>query len=221
MKDSSPSKLFNWHPLLETLAFVLVLPEAALLFRFSGIASKQTATRLHVFLQVCGMIFALLGFAAVYKYHADISVSHFTSLHSWLGIASLVLLVLQYLLGTAFFYCGLPSNWGYVSRRELHQGMDLVLTVCSLLALVTGLQEKSTFSSVCSSDDGATECRLLNVTAFLFLLTIAALGVAMSLPRKQPRRRGEHIAAVQEEATPRTALLLMESPIVVDEQQQI
>ena len=97
--DTSP--VFNWHPLVMVLAFPVLMGEALLAYRDpapTGIVSRPAKKVYHVSLQIAALTLALLGFVAALRSHTlkrPTPIPNFYSPHSFLGLAVLLLLLVQ------------------------------------------------------------------------------------------------------------------------------
>ncbi|CAI9276810.1 unnamed protein product [Lactuca saligna] len=76
--------LFNVHPVMMVTGLLLLNGEA--------------------------FILSLIGLWAVWKFHNDKGIGNFYSLHSWLGLASLLLFAIQWGVGFATFWCSCGST---------------------------------------------------------------------------------------------------------------
>jgi len=109
--DGGDAVSFNWHPLLMTLAFPVLMTEGMMAYKLEhdhGV-SHGTSKRVHGSLQGASLLFAAIGVALVFANHQQKGIPHLYSAHSWLGIATLTLLVVQagiaaLLFGTSSFF---------------------------------------------------------------------------------------------------------------------
>ena len=150
------TNLFSWHALCMTLAFPVLLSEAILLFS-APLLQPLYLTRhagrrefilkfTHVFLHLLTFILTILGMIAIAYYKAESGMSNafpfFTlySPHSWLGLAVLVLWVLQLLTkALASVYCSDEASQSLVKRVHLFFGHAIY--VLSLVTCALGLQD--------------------------------------------------------------------------------
>lgn len=108
---------FNWHPLLMTLAFPLAMTEGMMAYKLEhdhGV-SHGTSKRVHGSLQGASLLFAAIGVALVFVNHEQKGIPHLYSAHSWLGIATLTLLIVQ--AGIAALLFGTPSFFSEDTRH--------------------------------------------------------------------------------------------------------
>jgi hypothetical protein len=64
----------------------------------------RTQKMAHMLIHLVGLILAIFGVYAAFKFHDLAMAPDLTSLHSWLGIATVSLFALQWLLGFATFW---------------------------------------------------------------------------------------------------------------------
>jgi len=180
----SGEDVFNFHPLLQTVAFVLIIPESILLLRFSGF-KRTVAKPFHAGLHALAVVGAILGVAAAFKYKKDEGGAHFRSLHSWLGLLTMILLLSQWSFGAFLFYRAAGSLRSNLAPFHLHMGHLIVFT--SACALVTGILERTSFVGACSASL-SRECTIANVAGLMAIITVTALGIALTaVKRPSPR----------------------------------
>lgn len=115
------SKLFNWHPILMTLAFVVFMSEAVMAYRapLSEHISRPKRKLTHVCLHTLAALAAVLGVTAVWKSHSlklPSAMANLYSPHSYMGLTALALGMAQYVLGmSAYLY----PKWSLADRMAL------------------------------------------------------------------------------------------------------
>ncbi|XP_040827643.1 plasma membrane ascorbate-dependent reductase CYBRD1 isoform X1 [Ochotona curzoniae] len=138
---------FNWHPVLMVTGFVFIQGIAIIVYRlpWTWRCSKFLMKSIHAGLNTIAAILAIVALVAVFDYHNVGSIPNMYSLHSWLGLAAVILYVLQLLLG--FFIFLLP--WAPVSLRavampiHVYSGLFLFGTV--IATSLMGVTEKLFF----------------------------------------------------------------------------
>ncbi|PKA52202.1 Transmembrane ascorbate ferrireductase 1 [Apostasia shenzhenica] len=86
--------IFNVHPLVMTLCFIIVTGEAIMAYKTIP-SRKSVQKRAHMMLQLLALGLGILGVYAAFKYHRESQVPNMYSLHSWLGICTISLFALQ------------------------------------------------------------------------------------------------------------------------------
>jgi cytochrome b-561 len=126
----------------------------------------RTQKMAHMLIHLVGLILAIFGVYAAFKFH-DLAVApDLTSLHSWLGIATVSLFALQWLLGFATFW--LPG----AAAAPVH-----VMAGLAIFLLAVRRLEKSAAAA------STGEARLINVTGIFILLYGVAVGSTVALRR--------------------------------------
>ena len=104
--DTGP--IFNWHPLLMTLAFPVLMAEAVLAYQAPLLPLRERPARKlwHFGLHTAAVLCMVAGITAAWKSHTlkrPVPIPNLYSPHSWLGCGVLALVLLQYCLGFAAF----------------------------------------------------------------------------------------------------------------------
>ncbi|NXK19587.1 CYAC3 protein, partial [Arenaria interpres] len=125
------AKMFNWHPVLMVTGMVVLYGAAALVYRLPPAwrGPKFPWKVLHGALALAAFLLAVLGLVAVFRFHNDHGTPNMYSLHSWVGLATVLLFSCQ--VGAALaprtchlltFPCPIPlclSPSHLPSRRKL------------------------------------------------------------------------------------------------------
>lgn len=135
----SGTSVFNLHPLIMFAGFIYLSSEAIVAFK-SGYKKS-----LHMAVQGAALILAVIGVFAAYKFHLDNKIQNFYSLHSWLGLTTLALYIIQWLVGFVAFW---RQSVAKPKRTELlpwHVFFGFVAYIAALVTAELGLLEKLTF----------------------------------------------------------------------------
>lgn len=138
----NPYHYFNWHPLLMTLGFVLCYMEGSLAYRvlpFTGtIAAAPINKWIHGTLQGIATACGIAGTVCIFKYHTATDGYTLYSLHSWVGLITVILFAFQFVMGLWFF--ALQKNGairGYFIAT--HRWLGTLLGAFTATAIVTGI----------------------------------------------------------------------------------
>ncbi|KAJ6766424.1 CYTOCHROME B561-RELATED [Salix purpurea] len=183
--------IFNVHPVLMVIGLVLLNGEGMLAYKtVSG--TKSFKKSVHLTLQCLAFCLSLIGLWAALKFHNDKGIDNFYSLHSWLGLACLLLFAIQWAAGfVTFWYPGGSRN----SRATLlpwHVFFGVYIYALAVVTATTGILEKATFlqtNKVISHY--SAEALLVNslgilmivLGGFVVLATITSLNSKGDIPR--------------------------------------
>ncbi|XP_054265492.1 plasma membrane ascorbate-dependent reductase CYBRD1-like isoform X2 [Macrosteles quadrilineatus] len=168
---SNPGLEFNWHPLLNTIGMIYLFANSILVYRALRTIRKKTLKLIHAAIHFVVLVLVLIAFIAVLDSHnlAVPAIPNFYSLHSWLGIVTVLIYVLQWVFGfAAFLYPGFPQNLrGAI--MPIHTFMGLLAFVLAIATAFTGLTEKALFS-VKDYSAFSGETYLINFMGLIFIL---------------------------------------------------
>ncbi|KAL9226565.1 hypothetical protein vseg_002362 [Gypsophila vaccaria] len=174
--------IFNVHPLLMVVSLVLLNGEAMLAYRTVP-GTKSFKKQIHLALQLLAFVVAVIGVWAVWKFHSEKGVDHLYTLHSWLGVACLLLFTIQLAAGfTTFWYPGGSKN----SRASLlpwHVFYGVYIYALAIATTVSGFLEKATFlqrSHITSRY--STEAMLINSMGILTMVLGGFVILALVAP---------------------------------------
>ncbi|PSC72170.1 cytochrome b561 [Micractinium conductrix] len=214
------SQLFNWHPLLLTLAFPVLMAEAVLAYQAPLLALKDrpAAKLYHFALHTAAIACVALGVAAAFRSHTakrPTPVPNLYSVHSWLGLAVLALLAAQYCVGAFAYLTPQLSPAGKRALGPVHRFLGLATFTAGLATMAAGLQEKATFVQAFGMPSSlrAPVLVLPALIAVLLLLTgLAVLAHHAPLPPPPPHHR---------QASEEEALVTPGGPVTVDSEIEI
>ncbi|WOG93180.1 hypothetical protein DCAR_0312461 [Daucus carota subsp. sativus] len=136
--------IFNVHPVLMVISLVLLNGEAMLAYKtVSG--TKSFKKSVHLTLQFLAFFLSLIGVWAAIKFHNDKGIDNFYSLHSWLGLACLLLFSIQWAAGFATFWYPGGSRNSRSSLLPWHVFFGVYIYALAVATCATGILEKATF----------------------------------------------------------------------------
>ncbi|KAI3677402.1 hypothetical protein L2E82_51685 [Cichorium intybus] len=142
--SENKSLLFNVHPVMMVIGLLLMNGEAMLAYKtVSG--TKSFKKLLHLSLQFLAFLIALIGLWAAWKFHNDKGIDNFYSLHSWLGLVSLLLFAIQWGAGFVTFWYPGGSTKTRGSLMPWHVFFGVYIYTLCLVSCITGILEKVTF----------------------------------------------------------------------------
>ena len=166
-------KQWNLHPVLMVTGFIYCMGQgiptqacqavlikhisAMLVYRSCGCCRCIYNKLLHTFFHILAIPCVVLGFLAAWDYHslrtdkdgnAD-PIPHFYSIHSWLGLLTMGLFLLQFLVGVLSFLLLLCCESATASYRAalvpIHSTAGTTTFLLAVVTAVAGLTEKAFF----------------------------------------------------------------------------
>ncbi|NWZ52639.1 CYAC3 protein, partial [Haliaeetus albicilla] len=166
-------QMFNWHPVLMVTGMVVLYGAAALVYRLPPAWSgpKLPWKVLHGALTLAAFSLAVLGLVAVFRFHNNHGTPNMYSLHSWLGLATVLLFScqvgaapapphpgsllharrphlpsLQWLAGFSAFLLPWAPAWLRALYKPVHVFFGSTILMLSVASCVSGINEKLFFS---------------------------------------------------------------------------
>lgn len=192
-------QVFNWHVVC-MVSFVACMSMALVSFRVLPLG-KPINKALHITWHCCALFCLIMGLIAVFKSHntkvAGIKANLY-SLHSWVGLAVVLLFGQNYCMGLIMYGTGYMPQWMKEAYMPYHRFLGECSYFVALAAVESGLMEKNTFSgcnyTVGQKDYNPAEnyldipagCRLTNGIGMLILtLALCVCFVISDLFRKK------------------------------------
>ncbi|XP_072227653.1 lysosomal membrane ascorbate-dependent ferrireductase CYB561A3-like [Leuresthes tenuis] len=139
---------FNWHPVLMVSGLVVLYGIAAVMYRvpFTWKQRKSIWKWAHAALMFLALLLSILGLCAVFDFHRAAGIPDMYSLHSWVGICTVVLFAFQWVLGLAGFLLPCSPRWFRASLKPAHIWLGSAILILSLTSCISGIGEKLFFS---------------------------------------------------------------------------
>ncbi|NWT18256.1 CY561 protein, partial [Vireo altiloquus] len=203
---------FNAHPLCMVLGMVFLQGDALLVYRVFRHEAKRSTKALHVLLHGLALVIALVGIIAIFESHRSKGTPDMYSLHSWCGMATFVLYLLQvsageplaplggqrlhracdipvspqWLLGCGFFLFPGASFSLRVRYKPQHIFFGIALFIFSITSCLLGITEMLLFKISDSYSHFVPEGILANTLGVL--LVAFGLVVSYVLTREEWKR---------------------------------
>lgn len=161
--------IFNLHPLLILLGFIVLGGEAIISFKVLPLR-KEVKKLIHLVLHATALILGIIGVYTAFKYHNESNIVNLYSLHSWIGIGIVVLYGIQWIYGfLVFFY---PGGTSEIRRGSLpwHALFGLFVYTLAIGNAALGFLEKLTFLESSGLAKYGSEALLVNFTAIITIL---------------------------------------------------
>ncbi|KAL3271012.1 hypothetical protein HHI36_021513 [Cryptolaemus montrouzieri] len=145
---STPSTEFNWHPLLMIIGMIFLYSQSILVYRTGRNVPKFKLKLIHAIIHIVIFVLVILAQKAVFDSHnyAKPPIPNLYSLHSWVGVLTVLLFVCQLLLGfTSFLYPGASKNFR-ACILPYHVVIGYSGFIMALITSALGFMEKVIFS---------------------------------------------------------------------------
>jgi len=184
------SNIFAWHPVLMVLGMVVCFTQAMLAYRAYPFGKKTNKT-IHMILQTLAVLFISLGLWVVFKYHNDNLIANLYSLHSWLGIATVVLFFQNFVMGFGGFWLPYATPAQRGAYLPAHVYIGVLTFFCAIMTVETGITEKNAWLgcsyTITEIDTNPAShygmipsgCRVSNWMGILILMLACTAGVAV------------------------------------------
>jgi len=153
-----PELEFNLHPFLMIMGFIYFMGQAMLMYRTCRCCRRIWSKLLHTTFHLLAAPCIAIGFVATYDYHNDRvdkktgnpePIPHFYSIHSWMGLTTMGLFALQFIVGFFSFLLLLCCESATASFRAalvpIHSTFGITTFVMAVATACTGLTEKAFF----------------------------------------------------------------------------
>lgn len=172
-----PALQFNWHPLLMVISLIILYGHGILVYRLLRNERKRRLKLLHAAIMISALLLASIGLKAVFDSHnlaIDGPYPNLYTLHSWLGLATVIFFALQWLFGfVSFLFPGIRHSLRSAYMPLHIYGGLLIFGMATATALM-GFLEKALFTKE-SYDPLTPQGILMNSTG----LTVAALSMVI------------------------------------------
>jgi len=193
---SNAGTRFNWHPTLMVVGFVFLYGNGMLVYRLMRDEPKPRLKLIHAGLNGLAFVLAVVALIAVFSFHNEKNIPNMYSLHSWIGLGTVILFGLNLVGGGVFFLLPqTPDNLRSLILPFHVFGGQAALALITI-TIVSGCTEKLLFkfldaSYVKSGKPGygalPPEAYIMN---FLGISVVAfSLIVAYTVTRSEYKRR--------------------------------
>ncbi|XP_072973660.1 probable transmembrane ascorbate ferrireductase 3 [Typha angustifolia] len=174
LHSDNPDLVFNVHPLVMCLGFIIFIGEGVMVYKTVRL-EKKVQKFIHMMLHLVALTLGILGVYAAFKYHKESEAPDMVSLHSWLGMCTICLFGLQWLFAFFFFWFPRAPLRTRDMMSPLHASAGLAIFLMTICTAETGLMEKSGLPG--------SETRVINFTGLFLLLFGIAVSISVGLPR--------------------------------------
>ncbi|XP_005988043.1 lysosomal membrane ascorbate-dependent ferrireductase CYB561A3 [Latimeria chalumnae] len=141
-------KMFNWHPVCMVTGLIVLYGNAILVYRFpfSWPGSKLLWKVVHAGMTLAAFSLAVVGLVAVFTFHNKQKIPNLYSLHSWVGISTVILFACQWLMGFLSFLLPCTPAWFRQLYKHLHVFSGTAIFIMAIVSAVAGINEKLLFN---------------------------------------------------------------------------
>ncbi|GMJ13347.1 hypothetical protein like AT4G25570 [Hibiscus trionum] len=179
-ESANKSKIFNLHPFLMVVGFILMAGEAIMAYKaFPDRRDMKVQRAVHLTLQTIALGCGIFGIVVIFKFQDESNKPDMYTLHSWLGMSAICLFGLQYLLG--FFSYVFPGAESYsrAAYQPWHTFGGLVIFLLAIGTAEMGLLHKFLLLELFRGQ----EALIVNFIGLLLFLFAVAVGLTVALPR--------------------------------------
>ncbi|PKA55133.1 putative transmembrane ascorbate ferrireductase 2 [Apostasia shenzhenica] len=174
--------IFNVHPVLMVIGFVLLNGEAILAYRTVP-GTKNFRKAVHLAIQLFALCLGMVGIWAALKFHNDKGIDNFYSLHSWLGLVCFLLFAIQWGAGFATFWYPGGSRNSRASLLPWHLFVGVYIYALAVATAATGILEKATFLQISNAiSRHSTEAFMINSLGILLVVLGGTVVLAVVTP---------------------------------------
>uniref|UniRef100_A0A1A9ZYR6 Cytochrome b561 domain-containing protein n=1 Tax=Glossina pallidipes TaxID=7398 RepID=A0A1A9ZYR6_GLOPL len=184
--SDSPQLQFNLHPVLMVAGCITFSGFSILLYRLCRCIKHLYVKLTHMLFHACAIPCIVMAFLAVFESHnlVEPPKPHFYSLHTWLGLITMAMFALQFIVGFFSFLVLLCcENRTYSCRSAMvpiHASFGLANFMMAVATCVTGLVETErqlVGETALSTRNSEIEHYIMNSMGVVFV----ALGIIISV----------------------------------------
>ncbi|XP_037418672.1 probable ascorbate-specific transmembrane electron transporter 1 [Triticum dicoccoides] len=175
---SIPQLVYTAHPLFMVIGLVICTGEAVMAYRIV-LGPRAARKAVHLLLHLLSLGFAAVGLYAAVKFHRDSGLPDIHSLHSWLGIATIGLYALQWLVAFVYFVFPGAMMTMRADYAPWHIFFGIVIFLMAVCTAETGLAKY-----IFPGNDYPSEAFVVNflgISIFVFGVTVV---LAVILPSR-------------------------------------
>ena len=148
--DPNTNQFFNLHKVFMVMGLCILPPNAVLIYRYRIFKFDRIYIKIiHAVFLLASIALAAAGLGIIVKHKLAIKHVHFTSIHSWFGLITIVVFVLQWLVGLIFFLIPIRIALRYKEVIMLfHRFIGLMLIIIPTGTALMGIQEVDGFGKL-------------------------------------------------------------------------
>ncbi|KAK3101507.1 hypothetical protein FSP39_004087 [Pinctada imbricata] len=200
----NPSKEFNYHPVFMVIGMIFLYSDAILAYRVFRNVKKTYSKVVHGAIHIGALLFSAVGLKAVFDSHnyAKPPIPNLYSLHSWLGLAAVILYGIQWLSGFVAFAFPSLSLGAKKLYMPHHVFWGVAILCLATGAALMGITEKALFTNCFTKNFHysalPSEGLVINFLGVAIVVLVALVIYVVTRPeyKRQPSPDEEHIQLV-------------------------
>lgn len=142
---SNFSELFQYHPVTMIISFVGLLPEITALTnvirRQRSVGDREACIARHMYLSLLMKFFSIIGFIAITINKNRKGKHHYTTWHGKIGLATVVILVLQVIVGLVYYFRLFGGGMQSAGKwRKVHKWLGISLLLAGSASMWLGMR---------------------------------------------------------------------------------
>ncbi|KAL5213535.1 hypothetical protein ABZP36_024382 [Zizania latifolia] len=190
IEAANKNLIFNVHPVLMLIGYIILGSEAIMVYKVLPAWNHDTTKLIHLILHAIAIVLGVVGIYCAFKFHNESGIANLYSLHSWLGIGTICLYGIQWILGFVAFFFPRASPSMRKAALPWHILFGLFVYILALVTAELGFLEKLTFLQSSGLDKYGAEAFLVNFTALVVVLLGASVVVAAVSPARLEEPHG-------------------------------
>lgn len=178
---TNKSHIFNLHPVLMLIGFIFIASEAILAYKVLP-GDREYKKKVHFSLHLLALGLGIIGIYTAFKYHNESGIVNLYSWHSWLGLGTICLFGIQWLVGFfVFFFPGAPDHIK-AAILPWHVFSGVLIYLFAIATAELGFLEKLTFLENSGLYKYGPEAMLVNFTSMVVLIFGGVVILSAILP---------------------------------------
>ncbi|ESO82470.1 hypothetical protein LOTGIDRAFT_236962 [Lottia gigantea] len=195
--QSNPGLEFNYHPLFMVIGMIFLYSDAILAYRVFRNDKKMYIKLLHAGMQITALIFVAVGLKAVFDSHnlkKPDPIPNLYTLHSWLGLITVILFGLQWVGGFATFLFPKAGMATRIMALPHHQFWGIAILCFAAATACMGITEKCIFS-IKDYSQRPTQAYVANFLGLMIVCLVTTVIYIVTRPeyKRPPAPEEDHV----------------------------
>ncbi|CAJ0590047.1 unnamed protein product [Cylicocyclus nassatus] len=144
----------NLHGMFMSSALVFIQGEALLSYRLYRYDAKLLSKFIHFSFHILAIALFLTGFSAIVVQKNYLGLSHFTSVHSWIGLSVMFIYIVQFTFGFVSFFIAGINDETRTKFMPVHQTVGALLFAVSIAQAIIGFVQYDDLYNRLYGNDG-------------------------------------------------------------------